>query len=202
MIRVTCTPTQIANVTWARQGNLSLPAHARQRDGVLTIVNPSIYDSGIYVCTSVTSVGTEASSIINISVHPVRTAPSVKVKPEKQTVPQGSVAEVRCVTSGEPGLQIRWTKYQEPMSPNTQQVGDSLRIVNTQISDRGVYVCKVSGPTGNQEASAIIEVERELTSIEIINQYLSNKYLLNKRLLNQYLSNKYLLSKYLLDEYS
>ncbi|XP_076230674.1 terribly reduced optic lobes isoform X32 [Nomia melanderi] len=168
MIRITCTPTLIANVTWTREGNLSLPSSARQRDGVLIIMNPSIYDSGIYVCTSVSFVGTEASSIININVQPMRAAPSVKVKPEKQTVPQGSVAEVRCLTSGEPGLQIRWNKYQEAMSPNTQQVGDSLRIVNVQISDRGVYVCKVSGPTGSQEASAIIEVEpREAPRLEL-----------------------------------
>jgi len=76
-------------------------------------------------------------------------------------VKQGTVAEVRCITSGDPGLQVKWSKYTETMSSRVQQVGDMLRIINVQVSDRGVYLCRVTGPTGNYEASAIIEVERK-----------------------------------------
>ncbi|XP_015437459.1 PREDICTED: basement membrane-specific heparan sulfate proteoglycan core protein [Dufourea novaeangliae] len=167
VIRITCTPSQIANVTWSREGNLPLRSSTSQRDGVLTIMNPNPYDSGIYVCTATSHIGTETSSVININVQPRRT-PSVKVKPEKQTVPQGSVAEIRCLTGGEPGVQVWWSKYLEQMSPNVQQVDDTLRIVNVQISDRGVYVCKVTGPSGVHEASAMIEVEpREPPLLEL-----------------------------------
>ncbi|XP_076237238.1 basement membrane-specific heparan sulfate proteoglycan core protein-like isoform X3 [Calliopsis andreniformis] len=168
VVRITCTPSQKANITWTREGNLPLPYTANQRNGVLTITNPSQYDSGVYVCTAISFIGTETNNTVTITILPRRAAPSVKVKPERQTVAQGSVAEVRCVTSGEPDLQVRWSKYVETMSPNAQQVGDTLRIVNVQISDRGVYVCRVTGPTGSHEASAIIEVEpREVPVLEL-----------------------------------
>ncbi|XP_017764583.1 PREDICTED: basement membrane-specific heparan sulfate proteoglycan core protein-like isoform X4 [Eufriesea mexicana] len=167
-IIITCTPSQNANITWIREGNIPLPPMASQHNGVLTIVNPNQYDSGIYMCITTSHTGTEASNIINITVTPRRAPPSVKVKPEKQIVPQGTVAEVRCMTSGEPGLQVRWKKYPEQISPNMQQVGDTLRIINVQIDDRGVYVCRVTGPGGSHEASAIIEVEpREVPIVEI-----------------------------------
>ncbi|XP_076684002.1 terribly reduced optic lobes isoform X2 [Andrena cerasifolii] len=168
VIRITCTPSQVTNLTWTREGNQPLPYTASQRDGVLTIMNPTQYDSGVYVCTATSYVGTETSSVIRITVLPRRPTTSVKVKPEKQTVPQGSFVEVRCLTSGEPGLQTRWSKYLEVMGPNAMQVGDTLRIVNVQIADRGVYVCRVTGPTGSYEASSIIEVEpREAPVLEL-----------------------------------
>lgn len=94
-------------------------------------------------------------------IMPHREPPTIKVRPERQQVSQGTVAEVRCITSGEPGLQVKWSKRTEAMSPRVQQVGDTLRIINAQISDRGVYICRVTSPAGNYEASAIIEVERK-----------------------------------------
>ncbi|XP_076180736.1 terribly reduced optic lobes isoform X6 [Ptiloglossa arizonensis] len=167
IIRITCTPSQAANVTWSRHGNLHLPHTASQRVGVLTIVNPTQYDSGIYICTATSFIGTETSSIINITVQSRRT-PSVKVEPEMQTVPQGSVAEVRCIANGEPEFSVSWSKYMQPLGPNVQHVGDTLRIDNVQISDRGVYICHVSGRTGSYEASATIKVEpREAPRLEL-----------------------------------
>ncbi|XP_061934449.1 basement membrane-specific heparan sulfate proteoglycan core protein isoform X33 [Apis cerana] len=167
-IVITCIPSLDANVTWTRERNIPLPPTANQRDGILTIINPSTYDSGIYICTAISYIGTVAHKTINITVTPRRPLPTIKVTPEKQTVPQGSIAEVKCFTTGEPGVQVKWSKYLEQMSPNVQQIGDTLRIVNIQIADRGVYVCRVTGSSGSHEASAIIEVEpREPPLVEI-----------------------------------
>ncbi|XP_017794098.1 PREDICTED: basement membrane-specific heparan sulfate proteoglycan core protein isoform X2 [Habropoda laboriosa] len=166
-ITITCIPSQPINVTWTRQDSLQLPHRASQRNGVLNIRNPTPYDSGIYVCTASSLVGTVTSSTINITVlH--RPPPTIITQPEKQTVPQGSTAEVRCVTSGESAPEISWNKYPGEMSPNVQQIGNTLRIVNIQIADRGVYVCRVTGAGRSHEASAIIEVEpRETPQVEI-----------------------------------
>lgn len=161
VVRLICTPSQHANVTWTRSGGLPLPYTASQRDGVLTITNPTPSDSGIYVCTATSVRGTETSTTARITIVSRREPPTVKVRPERQEVSQGTVAEVRCITSGEPGLQVKWDKYTETMSSRVQQVGDTLRIINAQVSDRGVYICRVAGPTGIYEASAIIEVERK-----------------------------------------
>ncbi|XP_053982835.1 basement membrane-specific heparan sulfate proteoglycan core protein-like isoform X1 [Hylaeus volcanicus] len=168
VIRITCTPSDVANVTWTRDANLPLPRTANQRDGVLTIMNPTLYDSGIYVCTAISYLGSQTNSTITITVLPHRVPASVRVKPEMQTVPQGNTAEVRCVTGGEPGEQITWSKHHQQLNPNAQNIGDTLRIVNVQVSDRGVYICHVTGPNGNHEASAVIEVEpREAPRLEL-----------------------------------
>ncbi|XP_018405456.1 PREDICTED: basement membrane-specific heparan sulfate proteoglycan core protein-like [Cyphomyrmex costatus] len=171
VVRLICTPSQHANVTWTRSGGLPLPYTASQRDGILTITNPTPRDSDIYVCTATSVRGTETSTTARITIISRPEPPSVKVRPERQEVKQGTVAEVRCITSGEPGLQVKWSKYTETMSSRVQQVGDTLRIINVQVSDRGVYLCRVIGPTGSYEASAIIEVEpREAPVLELYPQ--------------------------------
>lgn len=138
-----------------------MPYTASQQDGILTIANPSPSDSGLYVCTATSIRGTETSTSARITIIPRRDPPTVKVRPERQEVSQGMVAEVRCITSGEPGVQVKWSKYTETMSSRVQQVGDTLRIINAQVSDRGVYICRVTSSSGSYEASAIIEVERK-----------------------------------------
>ncbi|KAK9294716.1 hypothetical protein QLX08_010779 [Tetragonisca angustula] len=166
-IVITCVSSQVANVTWSRE-RFPLPSTASQRDGVLTIVNPTHYDSGTYVCTSTSFIGTTTSRTINITVMPERQRPFVSVTPERQTVPQGSMAEIRCITSGEPGEHVRWSKYLQQLSSNAQQIGDTLKFVNIQIADRGIYVCHVTGSSGSHEHSAMIEVEpREPPWVEI-----------------------------------
>ncbi|XP_025163883.1 basement membrane-specific heparan sulfate proteoglycan core protein [Harpegnathos saltator] len=170
-VRLICTPSQRANITWTRSGGLPLPSSASQRDGILTIVNPNPSDSGIYVCTSTDLRGTETSTTAKIVIVPRRDPPTIKVKPERQVVSQGTVAEVRCITSGESGVHVKWSKYTETMSPRVQQVDDTLRIVNAQVSDRGVYICRVSSAAGSYEASAIIEVApREAPVLELYPQ--------------------------------
>ncbi|KAK2578017.1 hypothetical protein KPH14_008439 [Odynerus spinipes] len=168
VIRLTCTPSQIANTTWSRIGGLPLPYSSTQRDGILIIQNPKIEDSGVYICTAIGWKGSETSATAQITIVPRREPPTVKVKPDRQTISQGTSAEIRCHASGESGMQVKWSKFSEPMSPNIQQVGDTLRIVNAQVSDRGVYICRVSSSSGSYEASAMIEVEpREIPVLEL-----------------------------------
>ncbi|XP_035741558.1 basement membrane-specific heparan sulfate proteoglycan core protein-like isoform X32 [Vespa mandarinia] len=168
VVRLTCTPSQNANLTWIRSDGLPLPYSATQRDGTLIINNPTINDSGLYVCIAVSYKGTETNSTARITIIPRRDPPTVKVKPERQTISQGTSTEIRCVTSGEPGLQVKWSKLSETMNSNVQQVGDTLRIINAQVSDRGVYICRVSSTIGSYEASAIVEVEpREIPVLEL-----------------------------------
>ncbi|XP_023290722.1 basement membrane-specific heparan sulfate proteoglycan core protein [Orussus abietinus] len=171
-VRLVCSSAYEARISWTRAGNVPLPNSADQREGVLTISNPTSDDSGVYICTATSYQGTETSNTAQITIMVPREPPSVKVKPERQVVSQGTVAEVRCITSREPGLQIKWSKYGEAsMGQNVQQVGDMLRIVNPQVPDRGVYVCRVTSSRGSQEASAIIEVApREEPVLELYPQ--------------------------------
>lgn len=163
-VRLICARSDYdASVFWVRSGALPLPQSGSQRNGVLTIGNPIPSDSGIYICTATSHEGSETSTFANVTIYPKRTQPTVRVEPERQTVSQGTAAEVRCIADRDSGLQVKWIKYGESsIGPNARQVGDVLKIVNPQVSDRGVYICRASNAGGSYEASAIIEVEREL----------------------------------------
>ncbi|KAI4497448.1 hypothetical protein M0802_007459 [Mischocyttarus mexicanus] len=164
-VRLNCTPSQNANLTWTRSDGLPLPYTATQRNGILTINDPTVSDSGIYVCTAISYKGTETSSTARIKIIPPTT---VRVEPETQTISQGKSTEIRCVTSGEPGLQVKWSKFSEPMSSHIQQYGNTLRIINAQVSDQGAYICRVSSPLGSYEARAIVIVKlRETPVLEL-----------------------------------
>lgn len=150
-----------AAISWIRSGYLPLPISAIERNGVLTITNPIENDSGRYVCTATSYQGVEYSSSVNVTIHP-RTQPNVRVEPDRQTVSQGTSAEVRCIADRDAGLQIKWIKYGESsLGPNARQIGDTLVLTKPQVADRGVYICRASNAAGSYEASTIIEVERE-----------------------------------------
>lgn len=48
-----------------------------------------------------------------------RPTPIVSIEPDKQTVPQGSSAMIRCSTN-QPGVRIRWSKREDTMPPHIQ----------------------------------------------------------------------------------
>lgn len=84
--------------------------------------------------------------------------PTARVTPERVTVSQGSLIEVRCDVTGSPPPLIKWTKLHSPDNANFEQIGPILRIRNAQVSDRGVYICVASNVHGLVQNSTIIEV--------------------------------------------
>ena len=153
-------------VIWSRSGNQQLSTSSNQRDGVLTIGNPDQPDSGVYICTATSDRGTETSTFANVTIVPRKPAMRIRVEPARQKVLQGTSAETRCIVENEGGLTIKWVKRGEALlGPNAQQIGNTLKINNPQVTDRGVYVCKASGTDGNFEATALIEVERKFSKI-------------------------------------
>ncbi|XP_057332116.1 basement membrane-specific heparan sulfate proteoglycan core protein isoform X8 [Microplitis mediator] len=170
VIRMVCTRSNLhANVSWTRSSGLPLPSSASQRDGVLTIDNPEPKDSGIYVCIATSYQGTQTSTSAQVSIHSKKSRPNARVEPERQTVSQGTIAEVKChIDDRDPNLKVTWVKYGEPLGANAQQYGNTLKIVRAQVSDRGVYICRATNGIDTFEASAMIEVEpREVPVLEL-----------------------------------
>ncbi|XP_044579347.1 basement membrane-specific heparan sulfate proteoglycan core protein isoform X6 [Cotesia glomerata] len=171
IIRMVCTRSNHhSNVSWTRSSGLPLPVSASQRDGVLTINNPEPNDSGVYVCIATSYQGTQTSNSAKVSIHSKKTRPKVRVEPERQTVSQGTIAEVKClIDDRDPELRVKWSKHGESsLGPNIQQYGNVLKIVKAQVSDRGVYICRAANSADTFEASAIIEVEpREAPILEL-----------------------------------
>ncbi|XP_049843588.1 basement membrane-specific heparan sulfate proteoglycan core protein isoform X30 [Schistocerca gregaria] len=152
-------------ITWSRQG-AELPPNARQEDdgrgsATLEIPSATAADSGVYICTAVrTTPPSYTTSTVRVVVTAYRQPPVVSIEPERQTVAQGSLAELRCVASGEPTPAITWSKANEELSSSSQAVGPVLRIPNIQVQDRGIYICTAESPSGTSQASAVLEVER------------------------------------------
>lgn len=97
----------------------------------------------------------------------------VRVLPREQTVAQGSPASLQCSVSA-PGpaqtLRYFWEKVRDEISEErSQQAGPELRLSSLEVSDRGLYVCRVVSPCGSRaRSSSILEVEpREPPSLEL-----------------------------------
>lgn len=164
-VRVTCSaaiPGRFV-IKWSRLAD-SLPSQTVIDEGELQIPNAQPVDSGIYVCR-ITEQRTQeyyesSTRIIIIARIGGGAVPTVRVQPERQTISQGNNVELRCLTSGEPRPVITWSKVNENIGPGVTIEGAVLRITNTMVSDRGMYVCTAQNEGGSAQAAAIVEVER------------------------------------------
>lgn len=56
-----------SSITWSRR-NGQLPFNAREEDGVLTVQNARTDDSGVYVCTVISTSGTRGFANATVSI--------------------------------------------------------------------------------------------------------------------------------------
>lgn len=160
-----------ATLVWTKSGLQTLPPYVEVRDGVLTIRNARVEDSGRYVCTSSpTPNAAEPQSITEIadvsisSVDLGRPQPPV-IKPlnELYNVVQGRDFTLACEASGNPYPRITWKKiHEEHLGSNVQQNGNVLRILNAQPDNRGIYQCVAESNGLSTDVSTVIDIERKL----------------------------------------
>lgn len=158
-----------AAVKWHREGRPGPIYNAIVNNGELTIPRATSDDSGRYVCTSVED--TSISQIADVQVssggggggrpHP----PTIKKLNDLYNVIQGSDFSLACEASGHPAPSVKWTKVHESIDTNVQVTGNILRILNAQPANRGVYSCIAESDGGVAEESAVIDVEREFSSL-------------------------------------
>ncbi|XP_037075728.1 basement membrane-specific heparan sulfate proteoglycan core protein-like isoform X4 [Pollicipes pollicipes] len=162
-VRITCRPRDpSASVAWSG-ADRPLPQRASDIRGELIIPAAQPEDSGIYVCTITISSG--YSEEVRARVEVVGSSrpsnpPTARIEPDRQTVAQGTVIELRCQADGSPAPEVRWSKAGGPLPERAQVRGSSLVISSAEVSDRGLYVCTASSPAGSSQSSAIVEVER------------------------------------------
>ncbi|XP_071516712.1 basement membrane-specific heparan sulfate proteoglycan core protein-like isoform X3 [Panulirus ornatus] len=147
-------------IEWSRLSG-PLPSQALTENGELQIPNARPADSGIYVCriTDERTNNFEESSA-RITITQTVNLPAVQIQPDRQTINQGTNAELRCVVSGDPPPVITWSKVNEEFSASVSTVGNILRITDAVINDRGMYICTAENEGGAAQAAAIVEVER------------------------------------------
>ncbi|KAK8750302.1 hypothetical protein OTU49_014768 [Cherax quadricarinatus] len=162
-VRVRCypgSPGEGLRIEWNRLTG-PLPSQTVIEDGELQIPNARPADSGIYVCR-ITDERTNSfeESTTHITITPFVNLPMVQIQPDRQTINQGTNAELRCIVSGDPAPVITWSKVNEEFGAGVIVEGSILRINNAVINDRGMYVCTAQNDGGTAQAAAIIEVER------------------------------------------
>lgn len=153
-----------ATLTWSKQGQLELPSHIYVDNGVLTIQRATEEDSGRYVCTSYYQQNPTHTGIADVYITPSsnqRVPPTIRPLEELYTILQGQDFSLACDASGNPHPTVKWSRVHDPLGPNVQQNGNTLRILNAQIADRGVYLCTAVSDGVTTEVNTIIEVERK-----------------------------------------
>lgn len=163
-VRLNCNSQPQGTLVWSKDGLHSLPYNVDVRGAVLIISSARTEDSGRYVCTSTASNAAPATSSAQVVIGSNLQPPKIKAFNEQYNIIQGHDFTLNCEGSGNPMPRMKWTRAHESFNDNTQQNGNSLRILNADVANRGVYICIADSDHGSDQASIIIEVERKWNS--------------------------------------
>ena len=89
------------------------------------------------------------------------THPSFTVKPVNRTASEGGRETFYCAASGNPSPTITWSKLSGSIPADRRQEPSpgSLRIVNLQPGDDGIYVCTAQNSEGSITAQAFLRIQ-------------------------------------------
>ncbi|XP_034738598.1 hemicentin-1 isoform X2 [Etheostoma cragini] len=156
------------NITWAKGGELLYlggPAFSLDFDGSLLITSPSGNETGEFICTATNAAG-YASRKVQLTVY-VRPRSNVggaggSAKPQRMSVIEGVDAILPCEVHSVPPPTISWAKERQLISPfsprHTQLPSGSMKILETRVSDSGLYVCVALNIAGNLTQSIELNI--------------------------------------------
>lgn len=153
------------HVTWEDKNRTSLLSHPRVSllaNGTVEMVNISHSDTGNYTCTVKDN---NISIVASLKVYD-RTV--ISMKPQHVRALRGTTALLNCNSSVDPkmagGRQIVWRKdglkIQESFLDDkyTMFENGTLRVVNIQSNDNGIFTCEVITDLDHVQASGSITV--------------------------------------------
>ncbi|XP_019907395.2 roundabout homolog 2 isoform X2 [Esox lucius] len=132
--------------------------------GELTITDVHPEDSGYYICQAISVAGSVLTkALLEVAGGPPdRVPPIIRQGPVNQTLALGSVAQLQCHAIGGPTLSIAWEKDGERIVGDDPRVtlmeNGTLQIANVKDTDSGIYMCVVSGTTGESSWSGTLTV--------------------------------------------
>ncbi|KAK3540674.1 hypothetical protein QTP70_034595, partial [Hemibagrus guttatus] len=143
-------------IIWTKDGQLLQSGSGVQMlsgGKMLQISRVQQQDAGQYVCTVTNSAGQDQKSIMLNVYSPPILLPLPHSGSEVMTPRIGSSVTLSCEAQGVPEPEVTW--YRNGWKLNSgrtlQLTGQKLTINSMQVSDGGVYTCKVSNPAGQQE---------------------------------------------------
>ncbi|XP_044055859.1 hemicentin-1 isoform X2 [Siniperca chuatsi] len=147
------------DITWAKGGELLYlggPAFSLDSDGSLLIPSPAGNETGEFICTATNAAG-YASRKVQLTVY-VRPRSDVggaggSAEPMRMSVIEGEDIILPCEVCSVPPPTISWAKERQLISPfsprHTQLPSGSMKILETRVSDSGLYMCVASNIAGN-----------------------------------------------------
>ncbi|CAG0883138.1 unnamed protein product [Darwinula stevensoni] len=162
---ITCTASgdPRPTITWSKVGE-DLPPNIRVEGAILRIINASVRDRGMYVCTAENEGGV-AKTYTLLEVER-REAPVIELYPEaQQTVINGGSALFQCRTvAGIPTPKISWNRSSGQAIPSNAEVleGGVIRFNQVTGIERGQYSCRAENDAGSTTAIATL-IRPEIT---------------------------------------
>ncbi|CAK6433530.1 unnamed protein product [Pipistrellus nathusii] len=120
-------------------------------------------DSGTYLCEALNAAGRDRRLVQLSVLVPPTFRPALGGPQDRFSVRAGDKAVLSCETDSLPEPAVTWYKDGRPLVPaqRTQalQGGQKLAILDTQVSDRGVYSCKVRNAAGEATRAFVLTVQ-------------------------------------------
>uniref|UniRef100_A0A8C6W1G7 Hemicentin 2 n=1 Tax=Nannospalax galili TaxID=1026970 RepID=A0A8C6W1G7_NANGA len=153
-------------VTWYKENQpLSLGEEIFLLPGThtLRLSRVQLADSGTYLCEALNAAGRD-QKVAKLSVL---VPPSFRQAPdgpqETVLVRTGNTAILSCETDSVPEPTVTWYKDQQPLAlvlrMQAQQAGQKLEILDSQVSDKGVYSCRVNNTAGETTRTFVLTVQ-------------------------------------------
>jgi len=156
-------PTPV--ISWQKDGGVNFPAARERRMSVYPnderfyILDSKVADEGVYSCFAKNDAGIV---VTNATVTVLETPDFVRPMMEVKTSRRGETTVLQCMASGSPQPKLTWMKddSQLVMTPRHFFTVNNqlLVIVDTQLSDAGVYACSMSNSLGMAKGSTQLQV--------------------------------------------
>uniref|UniRef100_A0A8C6DLM4 Hemicentin-1 n=1 Tax=Moschus moschiferus TaxID=68415 RepID=A0A8C6DLM4_MOSMO len=157
------------SIAWSKKGEListSSVKFSAGADGSLYVVSPGGEESGEYVCTATNAAGYAKRKVqLTVYVRPRvfgdQRGPS-QDKPVEISVLAGEEVTLPCEVKSLPPPIITWAKETQLISPfsprHTFLPSGSMKIIETRVSDSGMYLCVATNIAGNVTQSVKLHV--------------------------------------------
>ncbi|XP_051803642.1 hemicentin-1 [Acanthochromis polyacanthus] len=156
------------DITWTKGGvllNLGGPAFSLDSDDSLFITSPSGNETGEFICTATNAAGFASRKVqLTVYVRPRSNAGGAggSADPMRMSVIEGEDVVLPCDVHSVPPPTISWAKEKQLISPfsprHTQLPSGSMKILESRVSDSGLYVCVASNIAGNLTQSIELSV--------------------------------------------
>ncbi|XP_078373690.1 uncharacterized protein LOC144657247 isoform X3 [Oculina patagonica] len=156
MCNVTGNPTP--NLTWKKSRGGLPDSRSIVNEGNLTILNVTTDDSGSYVCTATSNMGTMSASV-QLRVH---TALNFITRPPSSVIVYtGKTLKLTCSASSDLQPTVSWMFHGAPSLPQgaVTDASNDMVVLSANVTHSGTYTCIATNSLSSLQANVIVLVK-------------------------------------------